>query len=210
MLSDNYASIESQILTINQSFSGNGNDPDAVEITVSETPTGDLDRNELAELLYVRLIYTLSIRNLDQAQTEEGNARGDFKVRINDPASADTPDDTEAVVLDGNPTVTRQVGNALNDAANELFRGNVVVAPLFQDDATGVGGGGDTGETAIVETDFMSMGGGPVLDRFDDIKIESSVNSSNIVDEVHNEARLQLYYRVDDFEDRGIQSFGRP
>lgn len=211
MLSAGYDDIEMQQLTIQHSFTGDGSNDQGLDTTAIETPTGDLDRDELAELIFVRLQATMSIRDKGpDNQSVPGNARTDYKVFINELDSAQDSEKEETTVT--GTGVQNPVQNALtrNEAANLIFDFNNVVQPGFREAADGVGGGSDGGETEILEMDYMEMGGGPVLDRFDDIKLKVSTSASSVVTKVSSEVRCQFYYRVEEFEDRGIQSFGRP
>jgi len=206
-LSDNFTDIESQVLTINQEFDGEGNLGDEQRVTLAETPTGDLDRNELAEILFVRAAVNISIRDAAaDNQSQVGNARVDFQGRINDAAQVSSADnvDFENQNVTGSP-----FSNVQNDAGRVFYTANLVAHPQFLDDTSGAGGGGDT-NNVVLETDYTKLGGGPVVDRFDDIELFQFLKATNIVTEVKCEHKTQIWYRVAEVEDRGMRSFGRP
>ena len=210
ILSDGYADIESMSLNIGQSFTGS-NTTDVIVTKVSEQPTGDLDRNELAELVLARLAVTTSVR--DEAadeQSQTGNVRNDISAFINQQENAQAPDELETFVDRGSPTDVNQAGSVRLDNAGQLFKMNHVVHPQFLDATSGAGGGSDGGETDEYLLNFAELGGGPVLDRFDDIVLRSALKASNVVTQAKTEVRLQCWFKVEEFEDRGIQSFGRP
>lgn len=213
VLSDGFGDIESQHIFVNNKFERDdtGTGGADQDVTAETSVLDDLDRDELAELVYFRCVSTLSIRNVAAGnQSELAHARADLSASINEPDSFTPVDELE---------VTREVnadpGERLEalqrpDAANQLFRINQVVATDYLDPSSGAGGVGDTGETTVIEGNFMEMGGGPVLDRFDDINVRSGVKSDNVNGLLSNEINLQLYYKVDTFESNRTRTFGRP
>jgi hypothetical protein len=208
-LSDGYYDVELQIITLLSEYNASGGD-DEKNIVAKDTPTGDLDRNELAEILFVRAVITVSHRDdgSEYDQTSTGNTRLDFSAHINERAADESVDILET---SGNRVPSGQtVATSAPDAANEIFQGNLVVHPMFQDATNGTSGGSDGAETLVLETNYMELGGGPIVDRFDDVVVSSNLNSTNIVTEVKSEMNVQFWYKVAEFEDRGIQSFGRP
>jgi len=209
MLSDGFSDIESDLLSFVNSFDGSGAQPDERELVATYETLGNLDRNELAEIRYVRGISTVSARNVQGEQSATGNIRADVACGINQVPSFDVEDDVEVVTEQGNPTEITESAASDNEAANTFAFFNQVAAPQYFG-AGGEGGGADTGETVVWEVNYAALGGGPVLDRFDDIVIESALKGDTVDTGISNEHRVQIWYKVDEFEDRGIQSFGRP
>jgi hypothetical protein len=209
MLSDAYSDIESQAIKHNHKiiptidgfaqYRLNGNADYSV--------LGDLDRDELAELVYVEAVSTLNVRaNAEEDQDQLGSAAVDFEVTINEPDNRGPAEDTfleEPADQHTLAAVTR------NDAANQLFNANQESRTAFDDTTNGTGGVG-AASTEVFERRFRTdMGGGPVLDRFDDIFIRSTISADNVLSEVSHELHVQLYFVVDEFESN-IARFGRP
>jgi hypothetical protein len=133
----------------------------------------------------------------------------DHNVSINDFPDTPAPESLETTFTSGNITNESGIGQTTDDAARILAQFNQVVAPQSFG-AGGEGSGPDTGETTVWETPYYAMPGGPVLDRFDEIQMESALKADNLVTRASFEHAMQIWYVVDEFEDRGIQSFGRP
>jgi hypothetical protein len=209
VLSDGFSNVESQYLRLIGSFDGSGGQSDVQRLRLEE-PVLDLDRNELAEMKYVRGISTISTRDdAEDNQSETGNVRADHQVSINDFPDTPSPESLETVQEVGSISDTRAVGEATEDGARILAKFNQVVAPQAFGN-NGEGSGPDTGETTVWEIPYHDMPGGPVLDRFDEIQMETALKADNLVTRCSFEHAVQIWYVVDEFEDRGIQSFGRP
>lgn len=170
---------------------------------VKEDPTvGGLDRGEVAEIVFMRVHESFGQR------TDGGDLNGEVSTLILD----------HGIKVNDVSTVGAAVedtgGNAFEIAANQtddlglLYESNQVIGGGFEDDTNGNGGSAGHQPATIYDIDFAkTFGGGPILDRFDEITVQSDIKAQNHVGKARSELRVALYYNV--METDEVDVFGR-
>jgi hypothetical protein len=170
---------------------------------VKEDPTvGGLDRGEVAEIVFMRVHESFHQR------TDAGDINGevstlisDFQVKVNDVSNVGANGED----VDGNAF---EVQASQTDDLGLLYASNQVIGGGFEDDTNGNGGSAGHQPATIYDIDFTDhFGGGPILDRFDEITLQSDIKGQNHVGRMTSEVRVFLYYNV--LETDEVDVFGR-
>jgi hypothetical protein len=210
LLQDGYGDIEVQTIDVVGAFVGNGNEKDGIVKDVTVDPAGGLERDELAEIVAMDAKVTTSTRDdAEDNQDQIGHLRCDHRLFINE-VSGDAPQSVNVTEF-GSPSLFDNTAgpNPIFDDAGFLFIFNQVTAPQAFGN-NGEGSGGKSNPTNMFRVNFRDeFGGGPIVDRFDDINYQMALNATNVVTLCKSEARIQLYYSVEEVEG-AVNAFGRP
>lgn len=201
-VSDLYDDFEVQAVDLTASIEPNDPSTTAERVVNARVdPLEGLDREELAEIVGFEWYINTSARTSQSGanqNSDQSEVIMDFTANINDgvdftggPVSV-TKNTTTNVASGDNDSTT-----AVNDG--ELFRINRVINAPFSDASSGVsGGGGSFGPTHVYRNYRDIMGGGPVIDRFDDLVHKYKVKTNNMAGVAKMEAKGQYFFATEE------------
>lgn len=171
----------------------------AIDVEYTVDPLEQLDRNQIAEIVAVDITHNFGIRdNRDNSNLSSG--RFDYSVNVNRFTGRDLDGrNTSVDVVDQNNTGPATATNIQTDVNTTcLDRGNIEATAGFSSANNGFGGPGSSGTAARNVVDFRDLlGGGPVIDRFDDLVLRHSIKTDNFAGISTGESQGMIYFATD-------------
>lgn len=165
-------------------------------------PGAQLGRSEMAELVHYQRDAVLYVEDFSgQDQLDRGHARGDWNVLINEEP------ETENMTNNVNDTAGSGTALEIRHYGGIVDSGVLATEPSIQDEANGLGAGGYTSHSTREVNFRQTLGSGPVVDRFDDIKFLSGIGESNVPASTTLEIEANMWFDVAEVED--TNPFGR-
>jgi hypothetical protein len=193
-----YASHEFQNIRVG-GISPLGDDSDGADERQYEPLGGDLMNNELAELVGFERSFGVDIVEVDTEQSQQNFYGGKAELSIN------TDGDERLTSDNRNPAFFSEDGPEFLDVAAP----GVSVGP-FVNSAAGAGGGGGGGFTSDKVVNYQEMtGGGPFLDKADNLSIRVEAEADNCLHHIQAVVYYKLYWRVYEMEN-SRPTFGSP
>lgn len=189
--------------------SDGGEDAIKYEFKFDNIAPRGLDRGEVAEIVYMDAFVQFTVRDDGSDPNGElANGAMDYQACINEPAEISGGVETDTEVVSGSPSIPSTAAGQ-GSAPETLYEGNLVATAGFEAGADGVGGPGSGDAHQRYAVDFRELfGQGPIVDRFDDFRIISTVDGNNLVGKSKGEHRVRLYLNV--MESDRAEGFGRP
>jgi hypothetical protein len=206
-ISEEFNDYEQQAVDSTQDLLLDGEGDGERELIVTMDPLEGLDREELAELVMFQVSYSTSARPgaENNSNSEPAEIISDLVVNVNSERSDFTASgiQTEERLagddLTGNGEFSAQ--SAVNDG--EILRTNRVLNAPFSSDANSNGGSGSGMQPTIYRFNYRDeLGGGPVLDRFDEIVHRIKLKARNYVGQCKLEAKFQYYWVTEEDQER--------
>lgn len=172
-------------------------------------PLEGLDRNEIAEIVAMEFTANLSSRDGVDANSELSNLRADISFSVNQVADFQTDEqDVRTEVLEDDSGAETALDAQVGSDTNLLYYFNLEANAGYRNSTDGNGGPGSIHGPLSETKNFRDLlGGGPVLDRFDEIVVRHQIRSDDYTGIAVSEVKGQFYYVTEEEEDSRGTSF---
>lgn len=206
--STSYSDFEVQHAVVNLDNDGSANS-EAETVWEAEPVSGDLDNDEVAELVKIYRTFFARVSQRDEQQTQTGFLAVEYGIALNTPnrdqflvnKSGDNEGRISVVDEEGGAAIADQAASEL-DEPEQLDYHIDAACPTLNDTSGNVGGGGDIAirnERTINLRD--SYGTGPFVDRTDAVNLFMEVTKNNILAPCRGQIHMTLVWDVARIQD---------